>query len=348
MNNIVENAFNPILFLKILEGENFDNCIGTINYGNELEFNYINFQNINLFKSHITLQQIFKFNMFLIISKLSEHFKNTNIKLTFDNASRNELILKDIDTTIKHDIYISFNQEDKYFECGFDFVKKKKHFDEYKYVSSMVNLDYYKYFDEDVDKINTFIEDIIYRLLTILCSLNNDEFKLAEILFIKSNRNLLDSIEHVEIYKQIITGKKNKFVNFYEMYEKLSPINPETGKDLDYNEFIIYIQDKILDGRKMNITNNNILLWEDFEWIILNLDKNIGFIIEHYKNIYIQSINTVILALKTIIELTQQINKTKKNIPQYVNQLLSKDIINLADKELLENIKDQLNEYFSK
>ena len=192
MFSLVENTFDPITFLKNFEGENFDDCVGTINFGTDLEFKYINFQNINLTKSEITTHEIFNFNMYLVVSKLSDYFKEININVGYKAPNRNELIIKDVYFTINHDVLISFNKEEKYFECGFDFIKKTFFVDGYKNISSHVNLDYYKYFDEDVDNINTFMEDCIYRLLIITCSLIDDEYKLAEILFIKSNRNLSD------------------------------------------------------------------------------------------------------------------------------------------------------------
>jgi hypothetical protein len=346
MNIPVENAFNPIMSLKKIEGENFDDCIGTINYGDGLDFKYINFQNINLTKSIVTPQEIFNLNIFLVISKLSDYFSNTNINLAYEKSNRNELILKDSNFAIKHNIYISFKQDDKYFDCGIDFVNKSSYIDQYQYISSIVNLDYYRYFDENIDTIDTFMEDCICRLLIIMCSLNNDEFKLAEILFIKSNKNLSDLKEQLEIYKKIIYGKKNNFVNFSEFYEELMPVDPDTGADMEYEEFIKYIQDNIFNGEKLNFSNDNLLYWDDFDLVLLCLDKNISKIIINYKKIYIQAMNTLNTALKTIIELVQQINKTKKYIPQYIIQLLSVDIINFADKELLNDIHEKLSDYF--
>jgi hypothetical protein len=343
MNNQVENTFNPNIFLKNFEGENFDNCIEIINYGKDLEFKYINFQNINMTKSQFTPDDIFKLNMFLIISKLSDYFNKTNIKLGYNASNKNELILKETNFSLKHDVYISFIKDEKYFECGFDFIKKKVYIDEYKNISSLVNLDYYKYFDEDIDNICTFMEECIYKLLIILCSLNNDEYKLAEILFIKSNRNLLDLKDQIEIFRKIINGKKNNFIDFTEFYEEIFPINPDTGLDMEYDEFINYIEDN--NKIKLNFNNNILLSWNDFEFIILCLDKNISKIVLNYKKVYNQAINTLLLALKTIIELIQQINKTKKYIPQYISQLLSIDIINFVDKKLLNNIYEQLSNY---
>lgn len=339
-------TFNPLEFLKNFEGENFDDCIDIIRYGDDFEFKYINFQKINLAKSVINPNEIFKFNMFLISSKLSEYFNSINIMLSFDVPNRNESIVKDIDYAIKHDVYISFSKNEKYFDCGFDFLKKTFHMDSYRYSSSLINMDYYKYFDEDIDKIDNFMEECIYRLLIILCSLNEDEYELAKILFIKSNKNSKNLLQELEIYKKIINGKKNKSINFNDFYEQLMPVEPETGIDMEIDEFKKYIEQNIFDDESLNICEKNLLSWEDFELIIMNLDSSISIIVKNYKKVYSQAINTLILALKTIIELIQQINKTKKYIPQFINELLSRDIINLADKDLLENIYNQLTDYF--
>lgn len=349
MNSFVEQTFNPVVFLKKFEGENFDECIETINYGTDLEFNYINFQNIDLTNSQITPQEIFNLNMFLVISKLSDYFDGTNINLAYGVPNRNELILKDSNGAIKHDIYINFNQGKQYFECGFDFLRKTFFVDEYKYISSIVNLDYYKYFDEDIDKINIFMEDCVNRLLIILCSFNNDEYKLAEILFISANRNLSNLNIQLEIYKKIIYGKKNNFVNLNEFYEELMPVNPNTGLDMEYDEFKKYIEDNIFNESELTYINSNngdLISWDDFESIIFDFDKNISKIIINYKKVYKEAKNTLFLALKTIIELVQQINKTKKHNPQYMIEFLSRDIVNLADKELLNDIYTQLSDYF--
>ena len=78
----------------------------------------------------------------------------------------------------------------------------------------------------------------------------------------------------------------------------------------------------------------------------MRLDKNISKIILNYKTVFTQAINTLFDALKEINKLIQQINKTKKYIPQYINQLLSKDIVNFANKELLNDIYEKLSNYF--
>jgi hypothetical protein len=348
MNTLVEKTFDPLLFLKNFQGENFEECIQTINYGSELEFKYIDFKNIDLSNSEISPDEIFKFNMFLIVSKLSDNFSKINIKLAYNYTNRNELILKEQQFTFKNDVMITFNKEQNYFECGLDYIKKSLFVDSYKNISSHVNLDYYKYFDEDTDNLNVFMEDCIYRLLIILCSLENDEYKLAEILFIKSNSNtnLTDLKDQLEIFKKIINGKKNNFVNLKDIYEQFMPVNPDTGDDMNYEQFIKYIQDDIFIGDELDLNNNELMNWNDFELVILGLDKNISPNIKYYKIIYKQAINTLLLSLKTIIELIQQINKTKKYIPQYIQQLLEKDILNFDNKELLKNIYKQLEDYF--
>lgn len=349
-NLLVQNQNHEFSCDKIkeyLKNDTFLDNLKKISYGNDLEFEYYDFKNINTPIDTITSKQIFKYNFSLIIAKLTEYFTETNINLYYNFPNRNEFILKDYDATIRNDVYVQFNIGMKYFECGFDFVEKTFNIDQYKHLSSSVHLDYYKYFDEDYDNINIFMSDCIYRMLIILCSLNNNEYKLAEILFIKSNNNLSDLKIQLEIYKKIIYGKKNKFINLHNFYEEILPVNIDTGTDMSYKEFQNYIKDNIFNGNKINLTDNNLLSWDDFELIIMDLDKNISLNVGYYKKVYTQSINTLILALKTINELIQQINKTKKYIPQYIQELILTDITNIQNKELLADIYKQLENYFS-
>ena len=356
MNTIIENQFNTtlVIFLEKIGIENINRNICTINYGNGLEFKFFNLSNDDLKKYQITLEELIRFNIFIVVSKITDYFTQTNIKLSFDVPNRNESILKDFDSANTHSIYINMYQDNKYFDCAFDFVKKEplnnintvNTNDNYKYISSLVNLDYYKYFDESIDKINIFMEDVIFRLLIILCSLNDDEFKLAEILFIKSNENLPDIQQQLEIYNKIICAKKNKFINLNDFYHGIIPVNPDTGIDMEFEDFINYIQENICDVQ-LDVTRY-LIPWDSFEMIILNLDKHISKNIITYKKIYSQAINTLFLSLKTINELVQQINKTKKYIPQYITQLLSTDIVNFSNKELLNDIYEELSKYLDK
>jgi hypothetical protein len=342
-------SFNPIDFLHKFEIENLENYVKTISFGNELEFKYIDFQNYNIdFQSNnidkINIE-IFKFNMALIIGQLNIYFNNVTIKITFDEPNRNEFLIKDYDKTIKHDVYVSLYKSNEYFDCGFDYIEKSLNIDNYRNISSLINLDYYKYFDEECDNYNIFIEEIIFRLLIILCSLNSDEYKLAEILFIKTNNHLDNLQEQVDKFKKIIYGKKEGNIDLMNFYEVLLPVDIETGDDMNYKEFIKYIESKIKFKLDF-LDNNKIINWSIFELILMNLDSDISIRIDNYKMVYIQATNTLFEALKTINDLIKQINKTKKYNPQYIEEFLINDLINYKNKESLQLIYENLSEYF--
>jgi len=337
--------FNLFYFLDNI---NIDkNHLEKISFGNNLDFSYINFQKINIAKYDITIQDIFKFNLGLIIAQLNEYFLNTTIKIYYNKSNRNESLIKNCETSFKHDVYIQFENNLEYFDCGFDFIEKFNSIDNYKYISSQVNLDYYKYFDEEVDNLNLFMKETIYRLLIILCSLENDEYKLAEILFVKSNIKLDNLKEQLEILKKIIYTKKTGKINFTDFYEQIIPININNGLDMTIEEFQKYIQIDIFEENKLSLIDNKYLSSDDFEWIIMKLNSNISLRVDKYKMIYIQGINTLNTSLKIIIELVKQINKTKKYIPQYINNFLTEDLINYNDKKTLKNIYEKLDKYFN-
>ena len=321
-------------------------CIEKLIYGTELEFKYINFKKIDFDESNFTCMDIFKFNIGLVITQLTKHFPQILIKINYGVANRNEMLIKDYEKTIKHDIYIEFEKDGKYFDCGFDFVKKTFCIKNYKYISSLVNLDYYKYFDEDTDNLGNFMNEIIYKILIILCSLDEDEYKLAEIIFSNSNRELENLQEQVEIFKKVINGKKEGKINLIDFYEQIIPIDQETGEDLSLEQFVKLIETNILEEKKIKLIDNKYLSWDDFEWIIMKLDSNISLRVDKYKMVYVQGTNTLLSALKTIIDLIKQINKTKKYIPQYIDNFLSNDLINYSNKELLENVYQKLSDYF--
>jgi len=343
-----EQKYNPDVFLNNFIVENQDKCTGMVSYGNDLVFKYIDFKKINQDDCGVSFQDIFKFNMECIITQLSEYFPKILIFINYDEPNRNETLIKDWEKTIKHDTYIRFEYDGEYFDCGFDFIKKDIIINNYRYISSQVNLDYYKYFDEDCDSLNIFMSDCIRKLLTIICAISNDEFKLAEIMFADTNRELENLQVQIGKFRKIIYGKKEGKMDFNEYYGYICPIDEETGEDMCKDQFIQYIESNVFEGKKIKFINNQFLSWDDFELIVIKLNSNISLNnIDTHKIVYIQATNTLMSALKTIIELIKQINKTKKYIPQYIDNFLSNDIENYSNKELLKNVYLKLDNLFS-
>ena len=343
------NTFNINKMINNFSIFNQKNNIQKIFFGKNYEFTYFNFTKLTIKSNNFTNKDIFKLNMYLIINQIKTQFDNLSIQINFDKPSRNEILMKDIEHCYTYDIYIQINNSNKYFDCAFDFIPETFDINNNKYISSIVNLDYYKYFEEDIDSYETFIENIIFRLLIILCSVNNDEYTLGEVLFTKSNFNSKTIKKDSEIFRKIIYAKKENKFNFLNWYDEILPTHLETGEDLNYTDFIKQIESevgKIVFESSSTFEPNQIITYDLFEKIILEINSKYSKKITDYKNIYRKVINTLFLSLKTINELIIEFNKTKKNIPQYINTFLTEFIIHYNDKDALDKVYSDLTNYY--
>jgi len=289
-------------------------------------------------------KDLFKFNMFVLVNQLRTYFSDADINISFDKPNRNETLIKDYDDTHTHNVYIDMSYNEKYYDCGFDFLEKTFHVNENKYISAQVNLDVYKLFDEDVDNYNDYLENCIYRLLILLCSLFKNEYTLAEILFAKANADDKNIKRQSAIFRKILYEYKNNKFNLRDWYDEIIPINLETGENQSWEEFIEFLNCILIE---INYVDINCIQYSDFEKIILEISSDISPKIQFYKMMYIQCNRTLMLSLKTINELIDQISKTKKYIPQYINNFLTNDLLKYHDKEILESVYENLKIYFS-
>lgn len=356
--DLTEN-FNPIKFIEKNYIVDNESNIKTIFFGKNYEFKYIDLKNSTIILNHdessyYSKKNIFKFNLLIIIDYLKNYFEQIDIKIFFDHPSRNEQLIKKEGEGFKHNIYIQINKFEKYFDCGIDLIERNTFLSDeydsgyYKYISSIVNLDYYKYFQEDTDNYDDFIKDIIYRLLIILCSINKDEFTLAIILFscseFKSNLESSNIKRDCEIFRKVIYAKRDNKINLKDWFEEIIPLDPDDGKELEWDNFVKYIKTIVY---KFNFIDENYnISYDTFEKIILKINSELSIKIDYYKMIYQKTVNLVIESLKLIMDLIESSNKTKKYIPQYINYLLS-DIVKYHDNEILEKIFDELDIYLS-
>jgi hypothetical protein len=274
------------------------------------------------------------------------YFPHIIMKINFDVPNRNEMSTKDYSDTFKHHVYVEFSFGNYLFDCGFDYLEKSNIIDNWKNISSLVNLDYYKYFDADCDKTENFIQDITYRLLIIVCCVSGDEYKLAEIIFIKSHRNLPNLQNQIDIFSRVINAKKTNLFNILDWFYEIMPVNTTTELDMEFDEFIQYINSNVFTTQTINVIDGQYISWEDFEIIIMELSTDISLQLANYKKIFTQGIGTLIESLKTINELTMQINKTKKYIPQYIDHYVENILVH-SDKNMLKNTNVKLTNYFA-
>ena len=310
-------------------------CIGYIDfkelYQDYKTSAYANFEDIY----GVELRDIFKFNLTLILKNIQNHFPHISSQILYDSPCANELIINKNLNLLTRDLYVRYTYNSQHYDCGFDLVKTISRYDvetesnveiydnnfDFKYPSSLVNLDYYDYFDVDAFDLNNYYSNCIYNIMIIMCAIQNDEFKLAEIIFTNDNIHNPNFERDLELFEKIIVAHKTKSVDFFEFYESFSPVDPETGKKMTFNKFIKYIETKIMNGNKINLNDKNISV-DDFSKIIMLLDSEVSEQISDYRSIYVRSLNMVNSALSLIINLMKKINKTKKNVPEYIEKCI--------------------------
>lgn len=365
-------------FLSVITEQEKASITDEIICGKELKFNYIDgdklFELMNvkgIEKENIRYLDILKYNYEQIILQLTNYFPDIKINKFENSPCINECTNFNIDSTYKYGIYLVLTKEDKNFEYGFDFFSSMSDNPENKYEHSKILLDNYEYFySEDItsnDDIKQYLNETLFKLMIAICSIRDDEYKLAEILFVKENKDLITPkqlLKKLGYFMKIINWKKLNDINLEELYDDLILINNETENELTLKEFkkiIKNICEKFqikFDSKRLNI-NFNI-----FEKIILYMNTNYtSEILDFYKDIYQQSMRILMSSLKLIIKLTNEMNMRKKFISRYITFLIefrlehykNKDIINNIylknidnKKELFEKLSNKINKYCEK
>lgn len=334
-NETEQIVYNQI---DITDGSNFvvPNC--TLHYGKNFLFNYINTSNTenqdendDFDKNANSIDElIFKHNLFLITESLKKYYPELTIGITFDCPTNCELILcesNEFSNCTNVNINIGFLNKQYY--CGFNYfdsIPQTELFDA-SHVDSMVQMDYYKYYVHG-EQYDTWLKTCVMRLLVICCSIKNDEYELAEIMLENA------SISEMEKFRKIMKGKKLTVFNIGNWYKEIIPIDLSDGHELSFDEFIDVSNDLL--GEPIEFVGKNIIQFAVWEKLLMKLDDNYSPVIGYYKTIYLKAMDMLMTALRTIIELVVEINKSKKYIPQYINNFLRYRVKYYNDKDVLE------------
>lgn len=322
--------------------------IFSIKFGNNFDISYIDFVELNEFENSINffntygvkIEDVFKFDFYVITRRIAELYPQVKFKIAYDVPSYNEIVIeKNIKSFPRH-VYLRIETKEDSYDCGFDLIepqfdsdgKKINHHDEkfnFKYPSSLINMDYYNYFDIETDSLKEFFSECIYDIMVMACSIQNDEYKLAEIIFIKSNIDDKNLENKLQLFKKIINMMKIGYVDFYEVvYHCINPVNPETGKKLTEKKLIEFIETTIFNGDKLTFYDNKNITIDDFKLILMSLPLDMSAFIIDYRNTYLKCADMVIKACVEIIKLTKRINKKKRYIPQYVKTCIFEQNLN--------------------
>ena len=330
-----------------IDFEQINKITDEIIYGKKLRLNYINLNKYNLLKNkHIKLLnslELLKYNIINSINQLVKYYSDINFNLYLNSPCAMECKIKKQEFTYNYGIFLIIYKDNKYYEYGYDFVENLNEITDSKYNDSKILLDNYKYFLlEDIltnEDIVYYMNNILFELLTTICALKDDEYNLAEIMFVKlnidniNNNNINNNINNnnnqkrilkeLDYFNKIINWKKINSINLEELYDNLQLIDEKNEENINYKKFINIIND-ICETCEINFDKKEkTITFEIFEAFILNLKNNYNSdIIIFYKRTYQHAMNILMESLKMIINLINKINLKKYHICDYINNFI--------------------------
>ena len=311
--------------------EDTDN-IKYIKIAGKYKFNYSVYED-----DDIRQENIFKLNLYNAVEKLKIYFPNVNITIEYEKPTYVDKKLKKANTTYKHDSIISItpksDNDDNIHENEYDventyeivleyFEKIHNRFnDDDKKVATNLFADEYYVYDVNKDDMYDFMKSIIYGLIQIICTSTNDKYELGKILYYNANQHNRNINSYMRDLDTIMTIKKNNICNFKnQIYDKLKPRTNE-GKKLSLDKFIKLIEDTC--EIEINLEDDGTCESSVFDNIIFNLNNNMidSEYLNHYKKIYMTSINILQSASEEIIKLMKKQRVKRMQIPHFVNNI---------------------------
>lgn len=340
----MENTLSNETYEKISNNQidctdrtNFIEPNSALHFGKNFSFDYIDTVNIALDENSTDYEKpdnidepIFKHNLFLITDTLKKYYPDLTIGITFDCPTSTELTLCELNEHSNcTNVNINIGFLNKQYYCGFNYfadLPQTELFDA-SHVDSIVQMDYYKYYVCG-EHYGDWLKACVMRLLIICCSIKNDEYELAEIML----ENV--TVQEMEKFRKIMKGKKLTVFNIRNWYEEILPVDLTDGHELTYEEFITLLNE--LNDEPIEFVGKNIIQFGVWEKLLMKIDDNYSPAIGYYKTIYLKAMDMLMNALRTIIELVVEINKSKKYIPQYINNFLRYRVKYYNDKDVLE------------
>ena len=309
-----------------------------IHVAGQYEFEYIKCK-----ENNIREENIFKLNFLNIVQKLNEYFSNVKILIEFEAPTTVDNILKKQHCTYKHDVLIKIQpnkdevDNDEIFEVVLEYFEKihNKFNDDDKKVATNLFSDAYFVFSEKSDNMEDFMIDAIYRIIELICVCTNNKYDLSKILYFhKNNRDKTILLKEYKYFEKMLEIIKNEKFDLKKLYDEIQPINPDTGDDFNFKEFIEFIEENYNEDNKFNFNNvNNIYSSDIFEQIILYLDINVccNDVLNRYKQIYMSTIKKLFVASNRIIKILENQRKKRLQLPDFVKNITKFHIDNLRE-----------------
>lgn len=292
-----------------------------ITVAGKYDFSYIDYTG-----DKIRQENIFKLNFRNIVKELNKYFTETNILIEFEKATTIDKKLKKPQATYKHDGIIKIIPKDideddieqntyevvlEYFET----IHNKFNDDDKKISTNLFSDGYYVY-NEKNDDMKEFMISTIYSIIEFICASMNDPYELSKILHFNKNYKSKSYNKNISYFNKIVEIKKLNEFDFTELYNKMTPTDPESGDEFTKEEFLDYLKTKY----KLDVTKFNTEL---FESIIIMCDENIdsNAYLTHYKTIYLQTMNTLFSASQKIIDIVAKQRNKRLQLPEFIKNI---------------------------
>ena len=350
----LEPQQEEIFFSAITEQE-LKSVIDEIVCGKKLKFEYLNSD--KLFKlieekkldkenlMNLCHMDIFQYNLNKIIGQIMNFSPDVKINKFVNSPCATECKIKQEEFTYKYGLYVSMTKNDKIYEYAYDFFSNLSTVPENKYSHSKTLLDDYQYYiSEDINSnkdVERYLNENLFKLLTTICALNNDEYQLAEILFVKSNKENKTQkqiLKELGYFLRVINWKKSNEIDLEDLFDSLMLEDNETKEQINKKQFLKIIN-KICDDKKIIFSSKQkSISYEMFEILLMNINTHNSQMLQQYRDMYLKAISILMNSLKIIIELIKEINIKKTFTPDYINNLIEFHLGEYKEKNILNKI----------
>lgn len=364
MSALVElEAQQEQTFFSAITEQELKSITDEIVCGKKLKFEYLNSD--KLFKLveekkldkenpiNLCHMDILQYNLNKIIGQIMNFFPDVKIKKYIKSPCATECKIKQEEFTYKYDLYTVMTKDDKIYEYAYDFFPNLSTVPENKYSHSKTLLDDYQYYiSEDINSnkdVERYLNLNLFKLLTAICALNNDEYQLAEILFVQSNKDNKTQkqiMKELGYFLRIINWKKSNEIDIEDLFDECMFTDKETGETISFKKFTKTVN-LICDKNDVKYDmKNKISSFEIFEEIVFNINEYFeSSTISQYKMVYKKAMKILMDSLVIIIELIKEINKKKTFTPDYINNLIEFHLNEYKYSNVVENIyREKINE----
>ena len=339
-------------FFSVITEHELKSITDEIICGRELKFNYINgdklFELIDtkgIERENLRYIDILKYNYNQIFSQIVSYFPNIKINKFENSPCANECVNFEINSAYRYGMYLVLAKEEKNFEYGFDFFSSSAENQENKYEHSKILLDNYEYFySEDIssnEDIKYYLDETLFKIMVAICSITDDEYKLAEILFAKINKDKMTPkqlAKELGYFLKIINWKKIDKIDLEDLFHSLILIDNKSEEEITSKEFKKIIKIICDDNKiKFDIKQKDIS-FEIFELFLLNHNNLSSRDLMLYKSSYQKSMSLLMQSLKLIIQLTNEMNMRKKFFSRYISFLIEFKLGDYKNQNMFNNI----------